>query len=86
KLRHDQKCKKIKLSQDMQLIQKLRDDQKRMKKAFEDMSGSYDFLENSDDEADERTSEEYLKYLEIEFHERALLANSKRFIKRKKID
>ncbi|GJW44550.1 retrovirus-related pol polyprotein from transposon TNT 1-94 [Tanacetum coccineum] len=29
KLRHDQKCKKMKLSQDMQLIQKLRHDQKR---------------------------------------------------------
>ncbi|GKB36995.1 beta-D-glucosyl crocetin beta-1,6-glucosyltransferase, partial [Tanacetum coccineum] len=28
KLRHDQKCKKMKLSQDMQLIQKLRHDQK----------------------------------------------------------
>ncbi|GJU58256.1 hypothetical protein Tco_1236022 [Tanacetum coccineum] len=39
KLRHDQKCKKMKLSQDMQLIQKLRDDQKRMKKVFEVMSG-----------------------------------------------
>ncbi|GJV27133.1 retrovirus-related pol polyprotein from transposon TNT 1-94 [Tanacetum coccineum] len=34
KLRHDQKCKKMKLSQDMQLIQKLRHDQKRMKKVF----------------------------------------------------
>ncbi|GJV48285.1 hypothetical protein Tco_1438497 [Tanacetum coccineum] len=41
------------------------------------------FQENSDDEADERTSEEYLRDLDIEFHERALLANSKRFIKRK---
>ncbi|GJW49020.1 hypothetical protein Tco_0080666 [Tanacetum coccineum] len=39
KLRHDQKCKKMKLSQDMQLIQKLRHDQKRMKKVFEVMSG-----------------------------------------------
>ncbi|GJS81787.1 ALP1-like protein [Tanacetum coccineum] len=35
------KYKKMKLSQDMQLTQKLRDDQKRMKKAFEDVSGSY---------------------------------------------
>ncbi|GJX52890.1 hypothetical protein Tco_0281259 [Tanacetum coccineum] len=34
KLRHDQKCKNMKRSQDMQLIQKLRDDQKRMKKVF----------------------------------------------------
>ncbi|GJU19073.1 hypothetical protein Tco_1147039 [Tanacetum coccineum] len=39
KLRHDQKCKNMKHSQDMQLIQKLRDDQKRMKKVFEVMSG-----------------------------------------------
>ncbi|GKA21989.1 hypothetical protein Tco_0707951 [Tanacetum coccineum] len=39
KLRHDQKCKNMKRSQDMQLIQKLRDDQKRMKKVFEVMSG-----------------------------------------------
>ncbi|GKD55355.1 hypothetical protein Tco_1288742, partial [Tanacetum coccineum] len=38
-LRHDQKCKNMKHSQDMQLIQKLRDDQKRMKKVFEVMSG-----------------------------------------------
>ncbi|GJZ24198.1 hypothetical protein Tco_0561657 [Tanacetum coccineum] len=37
KLRHDQKCKNMKRSQDMQLIQKLRDDQKRMKKVFEVM-------------------------------------------------
>ncbi|GKB65950.1 hypothetical protein Tco_0927362 [Tanacetum coccineum] len=37
-----------------------------------------DFQENSDDEVDEKTSEEYLKDLELEFHERALLANSKR--------
>ncbi|GJS77196.1 hypothetical protein Tco_0727077, partial [Tanacetum coccineum] len=35
-----QKCKKMKRSQDMQLIQKLRDDQKRMKKVFDVMSGS----------------------------------------------
>ncbi|GJZ90723.1 hypothetical protein Tco_0662650 [Tanacetum coccineum] len=35
------------------------------------------FQENSNDEADERTSEEYLRSLDIEFHERALLANSK---------
>ncbi|GJU70994.1 hypothetical protein Tco_1262399 [Tanacetum coccineum] len=32
-----------------------------------------DFQENSDDEVDERTSEEYLKDLDIEYHERALL-------------
>ncbi|GKA84563.1 hypothetical protein Tco_0806158 [Tanacetum coccineum] len=42
-----------------------------------------DFQVNSDDEADERTSEEYLRDLDIEFHERILLENSKRFIKRR---
>ncbi|GKE04681.1 hypothetical protein Tco_1396699 [Tanacetum coccineum] len=36
-----------------------------------------DFQENSDDEVDERTSEEYLRVLDIEFHERGLLENSK---------
>ncbi|GJR09550.1 hypothetical protein Tco_0792202 [Tanacetum coccineum] len=43
----------------------------------------HDFQENSDDEVDERSSEEYLRDLDIEFHERALLENSKRFIKRR---
>ncbi|GJX96545.1 hypothetical protein Tco_0352343 [Tanacetum coccineum] len=42
-----------------------------------------DFQENSDDEVDERSSEEYLRDLDIEYHERALLANSKHFIKRR---
>ncbi|GJT98249.1 hypothetical protein Tco_1093767 [Tanacetum coccineum] len=42
-----------------------------------------DFQENSDDEVDERSSEEYLRELDIEFHKRALLANSKHFIKRR---
>ncbi|GKE08562.1 hypothetical protein Tco_1412113, partial [Tanacetum coccineum] len=42
-----------------------------------------DFQEIFDDEADERSSEEYLRDLNLEFHERALLANSKRFIKKK---
>ncbi|GJT18735.1 retrovirus-related pol polyprotein from transposon TNT 1-94 [Tanacetum coccineum] len=42
-----------------------------------------DFQENSDDKVDERSSEEYLKDLDIEYHERALLANSKRFIIRR---
>ncbi|GKC36563.1 retrovirus-related pol polyprotein from transposon TNT 1-94 [Tanacetum coccineum] len=42
-----------------------------------------DFQENSDDEVDERSSEEYLRDLDIEYHKRALLANSKRFIKRR---
>ncbi|GJU75136.1 hypothetical protein Tco_1272206 [Tanacetum coccineum] len=40
----------------------------------------HDFQENSDDEIDERSSEEYLRDLDIEFHERALLANSKRLV------
>ncbi|GJT55994.1 hypothetical protein Tco_0991048 [Tanacetum coccineum] len=41
------------------------------------------FQENSDDEVDERSSEEYLRDLDIEYQERALLANSKCFIKRR---
>ncbi|GKB19762.1 retrovirus-related pol polyprotein from transposon TNT 1-94 [Tanacetum coccineum] len=51
--------------------------------ATSDASARRDFQENSDDEVDERTSEEYLRDLEIEYHERALLVNSKRFIKRR---
>nr|GEV55869.1 ribonuclease H-like domain-containing protein [Tanacetum cinerariifolium] len=42
-----------------------------------------EFQENSDDKVDERSSEEYLRDLDIEFHERALLKNSKCFIKRR---
>ncbi|GKE47202.1 hypothetical protein Tco_1478460 [Tanacetum coccineum] len=38
----------MKLFQDMQLIQKLRDDQKRMKKVFKDMSRSYKRKSNQD--------------------------------------
>ncbi|GKD87636.1 hypothetical protein Tco_1358790, partial [Tanacetum coccineum] len=41
------------------------------------------FQENSNDKVDERSSEEYLRDLDIEYQERALLANSKRFIKRR---
>ncbi|GJT29075.1 retrovirus-related pol polyprotein from transposon TNT 1-94 [Tanacetum coccineum] len=41
-----------------------------------------DFQENSDDEVDERSSEEYLRDLDMEYHERALLANSKRYFAR----
>nr|GEY36718.1 retrovirus-related Pol polyprotein from transposon TNT 1-94 [Tanacetum cinerariifolium] len=41
------------------------------------------FQKNSDDEVDERSSEEYLKDSDIEFHKRALLADSKCFIKRR---
>nr|GEU39269.1 retrovirus-related Pol polyprotein from transposon TNT 1-94 [Tanacetum cinerariifolium] len=43
----------------------------------------HDLQENPDDEADDRTSEDYLRDSDIEFHERALLANLKRFTKRK---
>ncbi|GKB94066.1 hypothetical protein Tco_0980203 [Tanacetum coccineum] len=46
KLRHDLKCRKMKLFLDMQLIQKLRNDQKCMKKVIEDMSGSYEHKSN----------------------------------------
>ncbi|GKD68255.1 hypothetical protein Tco_1322345, partial [Tanacetum coccineum] len=42
------KCKKRKLSQDMQFTQNLRDDQKHMKKAFEDVSGCYEQKFNQD--------------------------------------
>nr|GEW50720.1 ribonuclease H-like domain-containing protein [Tanacetum cinerariifolium] len=41
------------------------------------------FQENYDDEVDERPSEEYLRDLDAEYHERSMLANSKRFIKRR---
>ncbi|GJR32578.1 hypothetical protein Tco_1108810 [Tanacetum coccineum] len=37
-----------------------------------DIYGRFDFQKNSDDETDERSSEEYLRDLDIEFHERAL--------------
>ncbi|GKA00810.1 retrovirus-related pol polyprotein from transposon TNT 1-94 [Tanacetum coccineum] len=53
--------------------------------AFFSNNVSQDFQENSDDEVDERTSEEYLRDLDIEYHERALLENSKCFIKRRTI-
>nr|GEY33244.1 hypothetical protein [Tanacetum cinerariifolium] len=43
-----------------------------------------DFQKNSDDEVDERSSEEYLRDLGVENQERALLANSKHFITRRK--
>ncbi|GJV41618.1 hypothetical protein Tco_1420058 [Tanacetum coccineum] len=46
-----------------------------------DIYGRFDFQKNSDDEVDERTSEEYLRDLDIEFHERDLLSGSKDFIK-----
>ncbi|GKB49514.1 retrovirus-related pol polyprotein from transposon TNT 1-94, partial [Tanacetum coccineum] len=43
----------------------------------------HSFVENFNDEADERSYEEYLRDLELEFHDKALLANLKFFIKRK---
>ncbi|GKC24295.1 retrovirus-related pol polyprotein from transposon TNT 1-94 [Tanacetum coccineum] len=48
-----------------------------------DIYGRFVFQENSDDEVDERYSEEYLRDLDIEYQERALLENSKCFIKRR---
>ncbi|GJS91603.1 hypothetical protein Tco_0774239 [Tanacetum coccineum] len=41
------------------------------------MKSTLDFQENSDDEVNERSSEEYLRELDIEYQERALLENSK---------
>ncbi|GJZ47954.1 hypothetical protein Tco_0601786 [Tanacetum coccineum] len=55
----------------------------RYKTVLNELANDGDFQENSNDEVDERTSEEYLRDLDIEFHERALLANLKCFIKRK---
>ncbi|GJY53535.1 hypothetical protein Tco_0445199 [Tanacetum coccineum] len=40
------------------------------------------FQDSPDDEEDTRSSQEYMNDLELEFHESALLAKSKRFIKR----
>nr|GEX11308.1 retrovirus-related Pol polyprotein from transposon TNT 1-94 [Tanacetum cinerariifolium] len=51
--------------------------------AFFSNDVTQDFQENSYDEVAERSSEEYLRDLDIEFHERALLENSKCFIKRR---
>nr|GEU59913.1 hypothetical protein [Tanacetum cinerariifolium] len=42
-----------------------------------------DFQENVDDEVDERSSEEYLRDLDIDYREGSLLENSKHFIKRR---
>ncbi|GKA54922.1 hypothetical protein Tco_0753871 [Tanacetum coccineum] len=44
---------------------------------YEDNPIQRRFSRNSNDVVDERSSEEYLRDLDIEFHERALLANSK---------
>nr|GEV32767.1 hypothetical protein [Tanacetum cinerariifolium] len=43
----------------------------------------WNFQEHYDDEVDERSSEEYLGDLNVEYQERSLLANSKCFIKRR---
>ncbi|GJV22338.1 retrovirus-related pol polyprotein from transposon TNT 1-94 [Tanacetum coccineum] len=51
--------------------------------AFFSSNVIHDFQENSDDEVDERSSEEYLRDLDTEYQEIALLENSKRFIKRR---
>ncbi|GJU74615.1 hypothetical protein Tco_1266020 [Tanacetum coccineum] len=40
-----------------------------------------DFQDKYDDEKDTRSSEEYMNDLEMKFHEKALLAKSKRFFK-----
>ncbi|GJZ17829.1 retrovirus-related pol polyprotein from transposon TNT 1-94 [Tanacetum coccineum] len=44
-----------------------------------------DFQKNYDDEVDERTSEEYLRDIDIEIHERGLLAGPICFIERRNI-
>ncbi|GJW99935.1 hypothetical protein Tco_0183849 [Tanacetum coccineum] len=49
---------------------------------FFSTSNVQDFQDSPDDEEDTRSSEEYLKGLDEEYHERALLAKSKRFFKK----
>ncbi|GJT39132.1 hypothetical protein Tco_0938997 [Tanacetum coccineum] len=49
-------------------------------KAF--ISNTYTHDNDSDVEEDTRSSSEFLAYLNVEFHDRALLANQKRFYKR----
>nr|GEV79535.1 putative reverse transcriptase domain-containing protein [Tanacetum cinerariifolium] len=51
--------------------------------AFFSNNGIQDFQGNSDDEVDERSNEEYLRDVDVEYQERALFTNSKRFIKRR---
>ncbi|GJZ75451.1 hypothetical protein Tco_0639916, partial [Tanacetum coccineum] len=53
-----------------------------------DIYGRFIYKENLiqrsfDDEVDKRSTKEYLRDLDIEYHERALLENSKHFIKRR---
>ncbi|GKB47247.1 hypothetical protein Tco_0898000 [Tanacetum coccineum] len=50
--------------------------------AFFSTSIVQDFQDSLDDEEDTRSSQEYMNDLEIEFHEGALLAKSKRFFKK----
>ncbi|GKF15645.1 hypothetical protein Tco_0057107, partial [Tanacetum coccineum] len=49
--------------------------------AFFSTSIVQDFQDSPDDEEDIRSSQEYMNDLEMKFHERALLAKSKRFFK-----
>ncbi|GJV38738.1 hypothetical protein Tco_1411215 [Tanacetum coccineum] len=53
-----------------------------MAAAFISTSIVQDFKDSHDDEEDLRSSQEYMNDLEEEFHERALLAKSKRFFKK----
>nr|GEV01926.1 retrovirus-related Pol polyprotein from transposon TNT 1-94 [Tanacetum cinerariifolium] len=82
-------CPKLLVEEDgemcRELIRKIFMQVTKKMKCLEASSKNKDFQENSDDEVDERSSKEYLRDLEIEYHERAPLANSKRFIKRKNI-
>ncbi|GJY28991.1 hypothetical protein Tco_0404758, partial [Tanacetum coccineum] len=41
-----------------------------------------DFQDSPDNEEDTRSSQEYMNDIELKFHERALLAKSKRFFKK----
>ncbi|GKA27327.1 hypothetical protein Tco_0713495 [Tanacetum coccineum] len=50
--------------------------------AFISTSIVHDFQDSPDDEEDTRSSQEYMNDLEMEFHERALLAKSKSFFKK----
>ncbi|GJU49624.1 retrovirus-related pol polyprotein from transposon TNT 1-94 [Tanacetum coccineum] len=48
-----------------------------IQRRYSDTKKAIDFQENSDDKVDERSSEEYLRDLDIEYQERSILANSK---------
>ncbi|GJR20714.1 hypothetical protein Tco_0969241 [Tanacetum coccineum] len=49
---------------------------------YKALMNELDFQDSTNDEEDTRSSQEYLNDLEEEFHERTLLANSKRFFRR----